>query len=65
MLEYVNDDGVTVKEEVKPKRVTMVASVMRCTERRAPNYVKRNLVLTNTEILDVPSNDGICDDNHG
>ena len=46
MLEYVNDDGITVKEEVKPE----VGDYGRVYD--APNYVKESEVLTNLEILE-------------
>lgn len=55
MLEYVNDDGVTVKEEVKPETGDygrVYDALYQTLTVGMPNYVKESEVLTNLEILE-------------
>ena len=55
MLEYVNDDGITVKEEVKPEvgdYGRVYDSLYQTLTAGTPNYVKESEVLTNLEILE-------------
>lgn len=55
MLEYVNDDGVTVKEEVKPETGDygrVYDALYQTLTVGTPNYVKESEVLTNLEILE-------------
>lgn len=55
MLEYVNDDGVTVKEEVKPETGDygrVYDALYQTLTVGTPNYVKESEVLTNPEILE-------------
>lgn len=55
VLEYVNDDGVTVKEEVKPETGDygrVYDALYQTLTIGTPNYVKESEVLTNLEILE-------------
>ncbi len=55
VLEYVNDDGVTVKEEVKPETGDygrVYDALYQTLTVGTPNYVKESEVLTNLEILE-------------
>ena len=55
MLEYVNDDGITVKEEVKPEvgdYGRVYDALYQTLTAGTPNYVKESEVLTNLEILE-------------
>ncbi|MDU3160024.1 MAG: Gfo/Idh/MocA family oxidoreductase, partial [Hafnia alvei] len=55
MLEYVNDDGITVKEEVKPEvgdYGRVYDALYQTLTTGTPNYVKESEVLTNLEILE-------------
>lgn len=55
VLEYVNDDGVTVKEEVKPEvgdYGRVYDALYQTLTVGTPNYVKESEVLTNLEIIE-------------
>ena len=55
LLEYVNREGVTVKEEVKPETGDygrVYDALFETLTQGAPNYVKETEVLTNLEILE-------------
>ncbi|EEI7990974.1 oxidoreductase [Salmonella enterica subsp. enterica] len=55
VLEYVNDEGVTVKEEVKPETGDygrVYDALYQTLTVGTPNYVKESEVLTNLEILE-------------
>ncbi len=55
MLEYVNDEGVTVREEMKPEMGDygrVYDALYQTITNGAPNYVKESEVLTNLEILE-------------
>ncbi|MDU4224140.1 MAG: oxidoreductase [Enterobacter asburiae] len=55
MLEYVNDEGVTVREELKPEigdYGRVYDALYETLTTSAPNYVKESDVLTNLEILE-------------
>ncbi len=55
LLEYVNDEGVTVKEEMKPEvgdYGRVYDALFETLTHGVPNYVKESDVLTNLEILE-------------
>ena len=55
VLEYVNDEGVTVREEMKPEMGDygrVYDALYQTITNGAPNYVKESEVLTNLEILE-------------
>ena len=55
LLEYVNDEGVTVKEEMKPEvgdYGRVYDALFETITHGVPNYVKESDVLTNLEILE-------------
>ncbi|WP_097290751.1 Gfo/Idh/MocA family oxidoreductase [Escherichia coli] len=55
VLEYVNDEGVTVREEIKPEMGDygrVYDALYQTITHGAPNYVKESEVLTNLEILE-------------
>ncbi|VED08811.1 putative oxidoreductase [Escherichia coli] len=55
VLEYVNDEGVTVREEIKPEMGDygrVYDALYQTITNGAPNYVKESEVLTNLEILE-------------
>ena len=55
VLEYVNDEGVTVKEALKPETGDygrVYDALFETLTRGAPNYVKESDVLTNLELLE-------------
>ncbi|EET8277096.1 oxidoreductase [Escherichia coli] len=55
VLEYVNDEGVTVREEMKPEMGDygrVYDALYQTITHGAPNYVKESEVLTNLEILE-------------
>lgn len=55
VLEYVNDDGITVKEEMKPEvgdYGRVYDALYQSLTTGTPNYVKESDVLTNLEILE-------------
>lgn len=55
MLEYVNDEGVTVREELKPEAGDygrVYDALFETIAHGVPNYVKESDVLTNLEILE-------------
>lgn len=55
VLEYVNDDGITVKEEMKPEvgdYGRVYDALYQSLTTGMPNYVKESDVLTNLEILE-------------
>lgn len=55
VLEYVNDEGVTVREEMKPEMGDygrVYDALYQTITSGAPNYVKESEVLTNLEILE-------------
>lgn len=55
VLEYVNDAGVTVREELKPETGDygrVYDALFETISNGAPNYVKESDVLTNLEILE-------------
>lgn len=55
VLEYVNDEGVTVKEALKPETGDygrVYDALFETLTRGAPNYVKESDVLTNHELLE-------------
>ena len=55
VLEYVNDDGITVKEEVKPEvgdYGRVYDALYQTLTTGTPNYVKESEVLTILEILE-------------
>ncbi len=55
VLEYVNDEGVTVREEIMPEMGDygrVYDALYQTITNGAPNYVKESEVLTNLEILE-------------
>lgn len=55
VLEYVSDEGVTVKEEVKPETGDygrVYDALYETLTTGAPNYVRESEVLTNLELLE-------------
>jgi hypothetical protein len=55
VLEYVNDDGITVREELTPETGDygrVYDALFDTLSNGAPNYVKETEVLTNLEILE-------------
>jgi predicted dehydrogenase len=55
VLEYVNDEGVTVREELKPEigdYGRVYDALYETLTTGSPNYVKESDVLTNLEILE-------------
>lgn len=58
MLEYINDDGITVEEEIKPEMGDydrIYDTVYQMLTADTPGYVKEPEVLINLEVLEYAS----------